>query len=108
MHYCIYTHTYPPTQHSAIFQCLQGFPPGGLKKIILTASGGAFRDWPKEKLAEVRKRGEEYNISSHTYVTMITYILFFHVHCVLFIYATLYFLYIQAHYILSTLYSTYT
>ena len=52
--YCIYTHIYPHTQHSAIFQCLQGFPPGGLKKIILTASGGAFRDWPKEKLAEVR------------------------------------------------------
>ena len=39
---------------SAIFQCLQGFPPGALKRIILTASGGAFRDWPVEKLKEVR------------------------------------------------------
>lgn len=42
------------SEHSAIFQCLQGFPPGALKKIILTASGGAFRDWPIEKLPEVK------------------------------------------------------
>eukprot|EP01038_Epipyxis_sp_PR26KG_P012904 gene12904-17288_t len=42
------------SEHSAIFQCLQGFPPGALRRIILTASGGAFRDWPKEKLQEVR------------------------------------------------------
>ncbi len=37
----------------AIFQCLQGLPEGGLRRIILTASGGAFRDWPVEKLREV-------------------------------------------------------
>ncbi|MFB2939076.1 1-deoxy-D-xylulose-5-phosphate reductoisomerase [Aerosakkonemataceae cyanobacterium BLCC-F154] len=42
------------SEHSAIFQCLQGVPKGGLKKIILTASGGAFRDWPVEKLAEAK------------------------------------------------------
>lgn len=42
------------SEHSAIFQCLQGVPQGGLKKIILTASGGAFRDWPVEKLAEAK------------------------------------------------------
>jgi 1-deoxy-D-xylulose-5-phosphate reductoisomerase len=41
------------SEHSAIFQCLQGVPKGGLRKIILTASGGAFRDWATEKLAEV-------------------------------------------------------
>jgi 1-deoxy-D-xylulose-5-phosphate reductoisomerase len=41
------------SEHSAIFQCLQGVPQGGLRKILLTASGGAFRDWPTEKLAEV-------------------------------------------------------
>ncbi|MDC0835213.1 1-deoxy-D-xylulose-5-phosphate reductoisomerase [Geitlerinema sp. CS-897] len=41
------------SEHSAIFQCLQGVPEGGLKRIILTASGGAFRDWPVEKLPEV-------------------------------------------------------
>jgi 1-deoxy-D-xylulose-5-phosphate reductoisomerase len=38
----------------AIFQCIQGLPEGGLRRIILTASGGAFRDWPVEKLKEVR------------------------------------------------------
>ncbi|NET02262.1 MAG: 1-deoxy-D-xylulose-5-phosphate reductoisomerase [Sphaerospermopsis sp. SIO1G2] len=42
------------SEHSAIFQCLQGVPDGGLKKILLTASGGAFRDWPVEKLANVK------------------------------------------------------
>jgi 1-deoxy-D-xylulose-5-phosphate reductoisomerase len=41
------------SEHSAIFQCLQGLPAGGLKRIILTASGGSFRDWPIEKLANV-------------------------------------------------------
>ena len=41
------------SEHSAIFQCLQGVPEGGLKRIILTASGGAFRDWEVERLAEV-------------------------------------------------------
>jgi len=42
------------SEHSAIFQCLQGLPPGALRRVILTASGGAFRDWPKEKLSEVK------------------------------------------------------
>ncbi|MDT9297280.1 MAG: 1-deoxy-D-xylulose-5-phosphate reductoisomerase [Arthrospira platensis PCC 7345] len=41
------------SEHSAIFQCLQGVPSGGLRRIILTASGGAFRDWPVERLTEV-------------------------------------------------------
>lgn len=41
------------SEHSAIFQCLQGVPKSGLRKILLTASGGAFRDWDVEKLAEV-------------------------------------------------------
>lgn len=42
------------SEHSAIFQCLQGVLPGGLRRIILTASGGSFRDLPIEKLAEVK------------------------------------------------------
>jgi 1-deoxy-D-xylulose-5-phosphate reductoisomerase len=42
------------SEHSAIFQCLQGVPQGGLRRIILTASGGAFRDWPVEKLSQVK------------------------------------------------------
>jgi 1-deoxy-D-xylulose-5-phosphate reductoisomerase len=41
------------SEHSAIFQCLQGVPETGLKRIILTASGGAFRDLPVEKLSSV-------------------------------------------------------
>ncbi|MGQ4646579.1 1-deoxy-D-xylulose-5-phosphate reductoisomerase [Lyngbya aestuarii] len=42
------------SEHSAIFQCLQGVPQGGLRRILLTASGGAFRDWPVDKLPEVK------------------------------------------------------
>ncbi len=38
------------SEHSAIFQCLQGVPEGALRRIILTASGGAFRDFSKEEL----------------------------------------------------------
>lgn len=30
------------SEHSAIFQCLQGVPKGALKRILLTASGGPF------------------------------------------------------------------
>lgn len=42
------------SEHSAIFQCLQGVPKEGLRRIILTASGGAFRDWPIERLSKVK------------------------------------------------------
>lgn len=42
------------SEHSAIFQCIQGLTEGALRRIILTASGGAFRDWPVEKLKEAR------------------------------------------------------
>ena len=38
------------SEHSAIFQCLQGVPEGGLRRVILTASGGAFRDLSKDEL----------------------------------------------------------
>ena len=41
------------SEHSAIFQCLQGVPTDGLRRIILTASGGSFRDLPVEKLSSV-------------------------------------------------------
>ena len=41
------------SEHSAIFQCLQGIPDGSLRRIILTASGGSFRDLPIDKLAGV-------------------------------------------------------
>lgn len=38
------------SEHSAIFQCLQGVPKGGVKKIILTGSGGTFRDTSIEEM----------------------------------------------------------
>ena len=41
------------SEHSAIFQCLQGVLEGGLRRILLTASGGSFRDLPTEQLAHV-------------------------------------------------------
>ncbi|MEN9632329.1 MAG: hypothetical protein RL077_733 [Verrucomicrobiota bacterium] len=42
------------SEHNAVFQCLQGHAHGGVRKIILTASGGAFRDWPTERLSTVK------------------------------------------------------
>lgn len=41
------------SEHSAIFQCLQGEHHHPLKRIILTASGGALRDKEKKDLAHV-------------------------------------------------------
>ena len=41
------------SEHSAIFQCLNGEQRRQIEKIYLTASGGAFRDKPREALAEV-------------------------------------------------------
>src|SRR3712207_8270878 len=31
------------SEHNAIFQCFDGAPPGSVRRIILTASGGPFR-----------------------------------------------------------------
>jgi 1-deoxy-D-xylulose-5-phosphate reductoisomerase len=44
------------SEHSAIFQCLDGKPTNSVRKLLLTASGGPFRDktlWPKEKFSEI-------------------------------------------------------
>jgi 1-deoxy-D-xylulose-5-phosphate reductoisomerase len=44
------------SEHSAIFQCLEGKPPASVRNLWLTASGGPFRDsskWPREALAAV-------------------------------------------------------
>lgn len=38
------------SEHSAAFQCLAGEDPAQVERLILTASGGAFRDWPLERL----------------------------------------------------------
>lgn len=42
------------SEHSAIFQCLQGEDIKNVSRIILTASGGSFRDWTG---AEMEKAG---------------------------------------------------
>lgn len=39
------------SEHSAVFQALQGEDIDAVERVIITASGGAFRDWPLEKLA---------------------------------------------------------
>jgi len=38
------------SEHNAVFQCLEGHPGAGVRRIVLTASGGAFRDWPAERM----------------------------------------------------------
>lgn len=38
------------SEHSAIFQCLKQENRSAIHRIILTASGGAFRDWTSEQL----------------------------------------------------------
>jgi 1-deoxy-D-xylulose-5-phosphate reductoisomerase len=41
------------SEHNAIFQCLEGHEPEEVKRLILTASGGPFRETPGEMLGEV-------------------------------------------------------
>jgi 1-deoxy-D-xylulose-5-phosphate reductoisomerase len=43
------------SEQSAIFQCLRGNSGSSVKKIILTASGGPFRDMPPAEMAKVRR-----------------------------------------------------
>lgn len=41
------------SEHNALFQLLEGKDPNHIRSIILTASGGSFRDFPLERLAHV-------------------------------------------------------
>ena len=41
------------SEHSAIFQCLDGKPSTSVRKLWLTASGGPFRQTPKEEFAQI-------------------------------------------------------
>jgi len=41
------------SEHSAIFQCLQGSAGNKIRRILLTASGGPFFDMPESELSEV-------------------------------------------------------
>lgn len=40
------------SEHSAVFQALVGEDMDAVERIIITASGGAFRDWPVEELSK--------------------------------------------------------
>ena len=39
------------SEHSAVFQALAGEEVATVERVIITASGGAFRDWPLDRLA---------------------------------------------------------
>jgi 1-deoxy-D-xylulose-5-phosphate reductoisomerase len=41
------------SEHSAVFQCLVGHNRGDVHRVLLTASGGPFRELPKDKFAAV-------------------------------------------------------
>ena len=38
------------SEHSAILQCMTGRPGAEVRRLVLTASGGPFRKWPREQL----------------------------------------------------------
>ncbi|QYK40047.1 MAG: 1-deoxy-D-xylulose-5-phosphate reductoisomerase [Paracoccaceae bacterium] len=40
------------SEHSAVFQALTGEPREAVERVIITASGGPFRDWPLERLSQ--------------------------------------------------------
>jgi len=42
------------SEHSAIFQCLQGEDIDNVSRIILTASGGSFRNWTKQEISKAK------------------------------------------------------
>lgn len=39
------------SEHSAILQCVCGAPERAVRRLILTASGGPFREWPLDRLS---------------------------------------------------------
>ncbi|HOJ14214.1 MAG TPA: 1-deoxy-D-xylulose-5-phosphate reductoisomerase [Deltaproteobacteria bacterium] len=41
------------SEHSAVFQCLSGEPREAVRRIVLTASGGPFRDRPRETFGAI-------------------------------------------------------
>jgi 1-deoxy-D-xylulose-5-phosphate reductoisomerase len=40
------------SEHSAVLQSIGGYDPKDIERIVLTASGGPFRTWSKEQIAE--------------------------------------------------------
>lgn len=44
------------SEHSAIFQCLQGEKLSDIKNIILTSSGGPFKHWSKKRMKKITRQ----------------------------------------------------
>ena len=44
------------SEHTALWQCLEGRNAADVEKLIITASGGPFRGWPSMRLAAVEPR----------------------------------------------------
>ena len=42
------------SEHSAIFQCMDGHRQDGIRRILLTCSGGAFRDKTKQQIMDLK------------------------------------------------------
>ena len=42
------------SEHSAILQCIAGQPRSSIARVVLTASGGPFRGWSTDRLADAR------------------------------------------------------
>jgi 1-deoxy-D-xylulose-5-phosphate reductoisomerase len=40
------------SEHSAILQCIAGRDPSAIRRVISTASGGPFREWSEQRLAD--------------------------------------------------------
>jgi 1-deoxy-D-xylulose-5-phosphate reductoisomerase len=43
------------SEHNALHQCLKGEQPSEVRRLWLTASGGPFRTWPRERLERVTR-----------------------------------------------------
>jgi len=41
------------SEHSAMLQCLVGEPTETIEKLVITASGGPFRDWSKQRMKDI-------------------------------------------------------
>lgn len=41
------------SEHNAIFQCLAGRPNAEVENLQITASGGPFREWPRERFKDI-------------------------------------------------------
>ena len=43
------------SEHAAVYQVIEGRAPETISRVVLTASGGPFRDWPLERMREATR-----------------------------------------------------